>query len=99
MSDNRITVETTGDFMAQDPTNGQVIEAHGATDAERTAWIDEQLERGRLKESKGKGKKAELPESTPEPSPEIGYLAGNEEKSEDSKTDTFTSADTKPKKN
>lgn len=93
-----ITVETTGDFMAQDPTNGQVIEAFGATAVEETAWVQEQIERGRLKKSGGKGKAAEKPGLVPEPSPEVGYLASaDEEKSDDSKTDTFTSADTKKK--
>ncbi len=93
----KLTVETTGDFMAQDPTNGQVIEAHGATEVEETAWIQEQIEAGRLKKASGKGKPADKPASPPEPSPEVGYLA-KDEKSDDSKTDTFTSADAKPAK-
>ena len=87
----KITVETTGDFMAQDPLNGQVIEAFGVTEVEETAWVQEQIERGRLKKGSGKGKPAEKP-AAPEPAAEVGYLA-----SEEPKTDTFTSADTKKK--
>ena len=47
----KITVETTGDFILQDITNGAVIEANGATEVERTGFIDAQIEKGTLKES------------------------------------------------
>ncbi len=63
----KITVETTGNFMLQDLTNGAVIEAEGATEVEKTGFVDAQIERGTLKESSGKAKPAETTEKKAEP--------------------------------
>lgn len=57
---DKITVETTGQFMLQDVTNGAVIEAEGATEVEKTGFVTAQIERGTLKEVSGKGKPAEI---------------------------------------
>lgn len=73
----KITVETTGDFMLQDITNGAVIEAEGATEVEKTSFIDVHIERGHLKEVSGKGKQAET--TTDEAAP-AGKPAANTSK-------------------
>lgn len=46
---DKIKVETTGDFMLLDLTNGQTIEANRETEVEHTAFVDQQIARGRLK--------------------------------------------------
>lgn len=48
-----IVVETTGNFMLQDITNGAAIEAEGTTEVYRSAFVDQQIELGRLKETGG----------------------------------------------
>ena len=59
---SKIVVETTGNFILQDITNGAVIEAEGATEVEKTGFVDAQIEKGTLKESSEKpAPKAEVP--------------------------------------
>jgi len=45
---NTIKVSTPGDFMMQDPTTGEVVEAYGESTVTRTAWVDEQIAAGKL---------------------------------------------------
>lgn len=45
----KITVETTGEFMMQDPTTGEEVEAYGTSQVTRSAWIEQQIENGKLK--------------------------------------------------
>lgn len=59
---SKISVETTGDFIIQDITNGQVVEAEGSTEVERTAFIDAQIDAGKLKESKAAPKHTDAEE-------------------------------------
>lgn len=70
---DKIKVETTGDFMLLDITNGQVIEAFGATEVEETSFVQNELERGRLKKTSGPAKEAEKPAPSPvEPAQDTG---------------------------
>lgn len=70
MSDNKITVSTTGDFMLQDPSNGSVVEAYGTSTVENTAWVQQQIARGTLS-TKEKGKVDPAPEPNANPTPGV----------------------------
>jgi hypothetical protein len=48
VADNKITVETTGNFMLQDPFTGDVIEAYKPCEVENTAWVQGHIARGTL---------------------------------------------------
>lgn len=45
----KISVETTGDFMLMDPFSGVTVPVNGKVEAPKTAFITENLENGRLK--------------------------------------------------
>ena len=45
---DKVKVSTTGNFMLLDPTTGEVIESYGATEVTRSAWVEAQLESGKL---------------------------------------------------
>ena len=69
----KIVVETTGNFMLQDITNGAAIEAEGSTEVEKTGFVEAQIELGRLKEVGGTADHAadryDDKEEAPEPDP------------------------------
>jgi hypothetical protein len=75
---DKITVLTTGDFMLLDLTNNQTIEAVGDTKVVHTAFIDQQVRRGRLEIVSG-GKVSDEPRnpgSDPLPVPEGESVPG-----------------------
>ncbi len=67
MSD-KIKVSTTGDFMMQDPTTGEEIQAYGESEVTRSAWVEQQIVEGKL-DSPTKPKEEDLanPGSDAEP--------------------------------
>jgi hypothetical protein len=78
----RMTVETTGNFMLQDITNGAVIEAEGATEVEKTGFITSQIEKGTLKESSAAPRKTDVApeteaEKAAEPAPVTQPVSSN----------------------
>lgn len=48
--EDRVTVETTGEFMLQDPYTLDVVPASGSESVRRTSFITEKLLAGQLKE-------------------------------------------------
>lgn len=46
---DKIKVRTDGDYMMQDPTSGEVIEAYGESEVTRTNWVEQQIVNGKLK--------------------------------------------------
>lgn len=44
----KIKVSTKGDYMMQDPTTGEVVEAYGESEVIRSAWIEQQIAEGKL---------------------------------------------------
>lgn len=57
-TEEKITVETTGDFMLHDPYTLDTIEASGQSTVRRSAFIDARLQSGDLKQVGGKKQKA-----------------------------------------
>lgn len=47
----KVTVETTGDFMLQDPFTLEEISSKGTSTVTRTSFIDEKLKSGQLREA------------------------------------------------
>ena len=49
-NEDRVTVETTGEFMLQDPYTLDLVPANGSESVRRTSFITEKLLAGQLKE-------------------------------------------------
>lgn len=77
----KIVVETTGDFMLQDITNGAPIEAEGSTEVEKTGFVESQIELGRLKEVGGtadhKADRYDQKDDAPVPAPDVKQEASS----------------------
>jgi len=68
VAEDKIEVSTTGDFMMQDPTSGDEVQAYGTSTVTRTAWVEQQIAAGKLSsDTKVEAEEAPNPGADPAP--------------------------------